>query len=131
MAKPTVAANGLSVVHAGSKGKLTSSIPDLCCIPTTSGKTPIPFMNTAEAKKLSGGTITVKIEGSSVAVMGSIISKSSGDAGGILGGVVSGGTEGKAITLMFSPDVIMEMRPVIRKSDKAIMNDCNTCLVLK
>jgi hypothetical protein len=83
-------------------------------------------MNQAESKDLSGGTVTVKIEGSSVAVMGSSISKSSGDAGGILGGIVSGSTEGKALTFTFSPDVIMEMRPVIRKSDMAIMNDINT-----
>lgn len=129
MAKPTVSANGLSVVHAGSKGKLTSTVPDVCCIPGPNGKIPIPFVNQAESKDLSGGTVTVKIEGSSVAVMGSTISKSSGDAGGVLGGIVSGGTEGKALTFTFSPDVIMEMRPVIRKTDKAIMNDVNTiCL---
>jgi hypothetical protein len=83
-------------------------------------------MNIAESKNLSGGTVTVKIEGSSVAVMGSMISKSSGDEAGILGGIVSGKTKGKSITLMFSENVIFEMRPVIRKSDKAIMNDFNT-----
>ena len=126
MAKPTVAANGLSVVHAGSKGTLTSTIPDVCSIPGPNGKIPIPFMNSAEAKNLSGGTVTVKIEGSSVAVMGSMISKSSGDEAGVLGGIVSGKTTGKSITLMFSQNVLMEMRPVIRKSDLAIMNDCNT-----
>jgi hypothetical protein len=61
--------------------------------------------------------------------MGSMISKSKGDEAGVLGGVVSGKTKGKSITLMFSDDVIMEMRPVIRKSDMAIMNDFNTiCL---
>ncbi|MCG8336292.1 MAG: DUF4150 domain-containing protein [Proteobacteria bacterium] len=129
MGKPTVSANGLSVVHAGSKGKLMSTVPDVCQIPGPNGPIPIPFMNKAESKDLSGGTVTVKIEGNPVAVMGSTISKSSGDAGGILGGIVSGGTEGKALTFMFSPDVIMEMRPVIRKTDKAIMNDINTiCL---
>ncbi|MCG8333998.1 MAG: DUF4150 domain-containing protein, partial [Proteobacteria bacterium] len=85
MGKPTVSANGLSVVHAGSKGKLTSTIPDVCQIPGPNGPIPIPIMNSAESKDLSGGTVTVKIEGSSVAVMGSNISKSSGDAGGVLG----------------------------------------------
>ncbi len=129
MAKPTVSANGLSVVHAGNKAKLQSTIPDVCSIPGPNGKIPIPFMNTAKSEDLSAGTVTVQIEGSSVAVMGSMISKSSGDAAGVLGGIISGGTEGKAMTIMFSPDVIMEMRPVIRKTDMAIMNDINTvCL---
>ncbi|MBU3916070.1 DUF4150 domain-containing protein [bacterium] len=130
MGNPTVSANGLTIVHAGSKGKLMATIPDVCFIPGPNGsKIPIPFPNKAESKDLSGGTVTVQIEGNSVAVMGSTISKSSGDASGILGGIVSGGTKGKAMTIMASPDVIMEMRPVIRKTDKAIMNDINTiCL---
>ncbi|MBU3916423.1 DUF4150 domain-containing protein [bacterium] len=130
MAKPTVSADGLSVVHQGNKAKLMATIPDVCFIPGPNGsRIPIPFPNKAESKDLSGGTVTVQIEGSSVAVMGSTISKSSGDAAGILGGLVSGGTKGKAMTIMFSPDVIMEMRPVIRKTDMAIMNDINTvCL---
>ncbi len=85
MGNPTVSANGLSIVHAGSKGKLMATIPDVCFIPGPNGsKIPIPFPNKAESKKLDGGTVTVKIEGSSVAVMGAMISKSSGDAGGIL-----------------------------------------------
>jgi hypothetical protein len=126
MAKPTASANGLSIVHGGSKGKLMSSVPDVCCIPGPNGKIPLPLMNSAESKNLSGGTVSVKLEGSSVAVMGSMISKSSGDEAGVLGGIVSGKTKGKAITLMFSSDVIFEMRPVIRKSDMAIMNDFNT-----
>ncbi|MBU2511436.1 DUF4150 domain-containing protein [bacterium] len=126
MGKPTVSANGLTVITKGNKAKLQSTIPDICSIPGPNGKIPIPFMNTAKSEDLSGGTVTVQIEGQSVAVMGSVISKSSGDAAGVLGGIISGGTEGKATTIMFSPDVIMEMRPVIRKTDMAIMNDINT-----
>ncbi len=127
MAKPTVSANGLSIVHDGNKAKLMATIPDVCFIPGPNGsRIPIPFPNKAESKDLNGGTVTVKIDGGSVAVMGSTVPKSSGDAAGVLGGIVSGATQGKATPIMFSFDVIMEMRPVIRKTDMAIMNDINT-----
>lgn len=130
MAKPTVSANGLTIVHKGSKGKLNATIPDICKIPCPpGGPVPIPLPNIAKAKDLAGGTVTVQIEGNSVAVAGSVISRSKGDKPGVLGGIVSGMTEGPATTIMFSPDVVMEMRPVIRKADKAIMNGFNTvCL---
>lgn len=129
MAKPTVSANGLSVLHKGSKGKAISSLPDVCCIPGPNGKIPLPLMNKAESKDLSGGTVTVKIEGESVGVMGATISKSSGDAAGILGGVVSGSKQDLSLFISWSPDVIFEMRAVLRKTDKVIMNKCNTlCL---
>ncbi len=106
MAKPTVSANGLSIVHDGNKAKLMATIPDVCFIPGPNGsRIPIPFPNKAESKDLSGGTVTVKIDGGSVAVMGSTISKSSGDAAGVLGGIVSGNTQGKAMTIMFSSDL--------------------------
>ncbi|MBU2510295.1 DUF4150 domain-containing protein [bacterium] len=125
----TTSANGLSIVHKGSKGKAISTIPDVCCIPGPNGKIPITFMNKAESKDLSGGTVTVKVDGESVAVMGSMISQSTGDAAGVLGGVVSGSTQDKAFFISWSPDVIFEMRPVVRKTDKCIMNKINTlCL---
>lgn len=125
----TTSANGLSVVHKSNKGKAMSTIPNVCCIPSSTGKIPIPFMNKAESKKLSGGTITVQVDGASVAVLGSMISKSSGDSGGVLGGVISGSKEGKALFISFSPDVFFEKRPVCRKTDKLLMNDINTiCL---
>ncbi len=125
----STSANDLSIVHKASKGKAMSTIPDVCCIPGPNGKIPIPFMNKAESKNLSGGTITVKIDGGSVAVLGSMISKSTGDSGGVLGGIISGSKKDKAFFIGFSSDVIMEMRPVCRKTDKLIMNLCNTlCL---
>ncbi len=125
----TVSANGLSVVHKGSNGKAMCDIPDICNIPGPNGAIPVPFSNKAESKDLIGGTVSVQIEGESVAVMGSMISKSSGDASGVLGGIISGSTQGKALFISWSPDVIMEMRPVCRKTDKLIMNDINTiCL---
>lgn len=125
----SASANGLSIIHKGSKGKAICTIPDVCKIPGPNGAIPIPLMNKAESKDLSMGTITVKLDGQSVGVLGSTISKSVGDAVGVLGGIVSGSTRDMSIFFTWSPDVIFEMRPVLRKTDKCIMNKINTlCL---
>ena len=122
----TVSANGLTIVHKGSKGKAISTIPDICCIPGPNGKIPIPFTCKAESKDLEAGTLTVQIHGQNVAVMGSYLSKCKGDKAGKLGGIISGSTEGKCHFFSFSSDVRFEMRPVVRKTDRVFMNDFNT-----
>ena len=43
-----------------------------------------------------------------------------------MGGIVSGGTKGKATFMLSSPTVMVESRPVCRKSDLMIMNEINT-----
>ncbi len=122
----TVSADGQSVVTTKSEGKAVSTIPDVCKIPTPNGPVPIPFMNSAESKDVKGGSIMTKIDGGSVALMGSYCDKSSGDEAGSVGGVVSGKTKGKAIFMAFSSTVQVEGRPVCRKGDMMIMNECNT-----
>ncbi len=95
MGEPSVAANGLSIVHQGSKGKLNCTIPDFCYIPVPMvGPVPIPFMVCGKSKDINGGTITVQIGGKSVGVMGAMVSQCKGDKGGVMGGVASGSTEG-------------------------------------
>ena len=128
MGKITISANGKSIVTKGSGGKAMSTIPDICKIPLPppAGPTPFPFVNIAESKDLSGGSIFSKFDGNSVATFGSFISTSRGDEVGSLGGIISGTTKGKATFMNFSPDVICEMRPVCRKGDLLIMNDINT-----
>lgn len=127
-----VSANGLTIVHVGSGGKAMADIPDFCKTPVGTSTPPLPYPNKAESKKLDTGlcSITVSADGgNAIAVMGAMISESTGDKAGVCGGVVSGGTEGKGLFFTFSPDVIIEGRPVIRKTDKLIMNDINTiCL---
>ena len=122
----TVSANGLSVVHKGSKGKVVSTIPDICCIPGPNGKIPIPFNSKGKSKDLQVGTVSVQMHSQSVAVMGSYLSKCKGDKKGKLGGIISGNTQGKCFFFSFSPNVRMEMRPVVRKTDRSFMNDFNT-----
>ncbi|MCP4294684.1 MAG: DUF4150 domain-containing protein, partial [Proteobacteria bacterium] len=123
----TTSADGLSVVHTKSDGKIDATIPDVCKIPAPpGGPVPIPFPNQAESKTVSPGSVMTKIDGGNVALLGDSCSESKGDDGGILGGVVSGGTNGKATFIMSSPTVMIEGRPVCRKSDMMIMNDINT-----
>ncbi len=122
----TVSADGLSIVTTKSEGKAVSTIPDVCKIPTPGGPVPIPFTNMAESKDLSAGSVMTKIDGGEVALMGSFISKSSGDEAGVLGGVASGCTKGKGFFMNFSSTVKIEGRPVCRKSDMMIMNTINT-----
>lgn len=124
--KVTVSADGRSVVTRGSGGKAISSLPDVCGIPTPNGRVDIPFVNVCDAQDLVGGSVTVTIGGESVALMGSKISKSTGDEAGVLGGVMSGSTGGEGVFIMGSQTVFIEGRPVIRKGDMMLMNNCNT-----
>ncbi len=120
----TISANGLTICHKGSKGKAMATIPDVCKIPAPpGGPIPIPFPNISESKDLDMGSITVKADGgNSICVLGSKFTTSKGDDGGILGGIVSGTTNGEAMCITFSPDVTVEGRPVCRKTDKMLMN---------
>ncbi len=124
----TVSANGKSVVTKGSDGTAMATIPDVCQtpFPPPVGPLPIPYPNIAESKDLTAGSTMTKFDGNSVAILGSFISKSTGDEPGVLGGIISGTIQGKAFFLGFSPDVKVEMRPVCRKGDMMLMNNFNT-----
>lgn len=125
-----VEVNGLSMVHKGSEGKATSTIPDFCKTPVGTSTPPLPYTNISESKDVSMGSILTSADGgNSIALQFSQFSKSSGDAPGVCGGVASGGTEGKTFLYTASPDVKIEGRGVCRKTDKGFMNDFNTiCL---
>ena len=122
----TVSADGKSIVTTKSEGKAMATIPDVCKIPGPNGAIPVPFPNIAESKDIKMGSILTKIDGGSVALIGSYCDKSSGDEAGVLGGIVSGETGGKAFFLNCSSTVKVEGRPVCRKTDMMIMNSGNT-----
>ena len=124
----SVSVNGLTVVHMGSRGKAQATIPDICKtpFPPPVGTVPLPYPNTAEAKDLTLGSIITMIDGQSIALFGSFIAKSKGDKTGKLGGIISSCTEGEGIFMKFSPNVMVECRPVCRKTDMMIMNKINT-----
>lgn len=124
----TVSANSLSIIHKGSKGRAMGTIPNICKTPFPSppGPLPLPYPSIGESKDLKMGSILTKIEGESVAVFGSTFEKTTGDQPGALGGIVSGTTSDASFFISFSPDVIVESRPVCRKTDQMLMNKFNT-----
>ncbi len=128
MGNVTVSANGLTLVHIGSKGKAMATIPDVCKTPFPSppGPLPLPYPNIAESKKVKNGSVLTKIDGESTALLGSSVEQSQGDEAGSLGGIVSGSNKDEAFFIKWSPDVSIECRPVCRKTDMMIMNKINT-----
>ncbi|MCG8337714.1 MAG: DUF4150 domain-containing protein [Proteobacteria bacterium] len=128
MGNVTVSANGLTLVHVGSKGKAMATIPDVCKTPFPSppGPLPLPYPNIAESKKVKNGSVLTKIDGESTALLGSSVEQSQGDEAGSLGGIVSGSNKDEAFFIKWSPDVSIECRPVCRKTDMMIMNKINT-----
>ena len=83
--------------------------------------------NVAYSADLALGTSTVVADGGhSVAVLGSIFAKSTGDEPGTLGGVISGTYTREASWLTFSADVRIEGRAACRLTDKMLHNHGNT-----
>lgn len=117
----TVCVNGLTVVHKTSDGMVCFS-PDVCLTPSPGGPVPIPYPNIAMSKDTDKGSKTVKMDGNSIMLEGSVFSKSTGDEGGSAGGVVSGVTKGKARFINYSFDVKIEGKCVPRLGDSMIGN---------
>ncbi|MEZ8088097.1 toxin VasX [Vibrio sp. 1S139] len=123
----TIGANGLSIVHKGSGGEATASVPDVCL--TTVGKATkeIPYGNNAKSSDLVDGSTSVTADGgNSIALQGSKFSTSTGDEGGDKKGVSSGTINGEAQFVTSSPNVLIEGRGVARQSDQMTMNNGNT-----
>ncbi|MEY4575388.1 MAG: hypothetical protein RL701_91 [Pseudomonadota bacterium] len=126
----TVNANGLSVVHRGSTGMASATLPDVCKTPSASGTpVPVPYPNIAMSSDLVAGTTTVTVDGQMAAIQGSKFVKSTGDEAGVAGGVISSVFIMEATFISFSPTVSMDGMPVCRLTDKMLMNRGNTaCL---
>ncbi|MER0240398.1 PAAR-like domain-containing protein [Fulvimarina sp. MAC8] len=87
----------------------------------------MPFTNVAFAKDLAKGTTSVFSHGGAMnGVKGSEFYKSIGDEPGVGGGVKSGVNLHRATFLSWSPNVLMEGRPVTRLTDKMLLNKGNT-----
>ncbi len=126
----TVSANGLSVIHQGSGGEANATLPDVCLTKAGKPVVPIPYPNNAKSADLGGGSSTVTADGgNSIAIKGSVFSKSVGDAAGDHKGIASGTIEGQAEFITASPTVKIEGMGVCRLSDQMTMNNANTmCL---
>ncbi|PQJ85048.1 DUF4150 domain-containing protein [Aliivibrio sifiae] len=123
----TIGANGLSVVHQGSGGEASADSPDVCATTTGKSTSNIAYGNSAKSSDLADGSTTVTMDGgNSVALKGSIFSKSTGDEGGDKKGVASGTIQGEAAFISASPTVKIEGQGVARQSDSMTMNSGNT-----
>jgi hypothetical protein len=118
----TVIVNFLTVVHKTSNGMVTF-MPDVCKTPAPPAPpVPIPYPNIAMSQDTAQGSKTVKADGNSIMLKGSVFSQSTGDEAGSLGGVVSGVTKGKAEFINYSFDVKVEGKNVPRLGDMMLGN---------
>lgn len=125
----TVKVNGVanSLVHKGSNGISTATIPDVCKTPTPGGPVPMPYPNISQSATLDKGTTTVKADGGMmIAIKGSEFSLSNGDEPGTVGGVKSNTFIKESTWILYSFDVKMEGQGACRLSDKKFQNHENT-----
>lgn len=125
----TVKVNGTanSLVHKGSNGISTATIPDVCKTPTPGGPVPMPYPNISQAAMLDKGTSTVKADGGMmIAVKGSEFSMSNGDQPGTIGGVKSNVFMKESTWILYSFDVKMDGKNACRLTDKMFHNHENT-----
>lgn len=125
----TVKVNGVanSLVHKGSNGISTATIPDVCKTPTPGGPVPMPYPNVSQSATLAKGTTTVKADGGMmIAIKGSEFSMSNGDEPGTVGGVKSSTFIKESTWILYSFDVKMDGKNACRLSDKKFQNHENT-----
>jgi len=115
-----VFANGLEVACKAADGVSSAAFPDVCWTP----KEPVPFANTAKAKDLANGTVTVFISGKPVAQKDkSYFKTSSGDYGARgAKGFSTGAKNGKAYFRSWSMNVKVEGYNVCRHTDSMTHN---------
>jgi|GEM_PF-995648 len=125
----TVKVNGStnSLVHKGSSGISTATIPDVCKTPSPGGPVPLPYPNISQSATLAKGTTTVKADGGMmIAIKGSEFSLSNGDNAGVAGGVKSSTFMKESTWILYSFDVKMDGKNACRLTDKKLQNHENT-----
>jgi uncharacterized Zn-binding protein involved in type VI secretion len=124
----TIKVNGTanSLVHKGSNGISTATIPDVCKTPSPGGPVPIPYPNISQSATLAKGTTTVKTDGMMAAIKGSEFSLSNGDEAGVAGGVKSSTFIKESTWILYSFDVKMDGEGTCRLTDKKFQNHENT-----
>jgi hypothetical protein len=115
-----------SLVHKGSSGISTATIPDVCKTPSPGGPVPIPYPNISQSATLASGTTTVKADGGMmIAIKGSEFSLSNGDNAGVAGGVKSSTFMKESTWVLYSFDVKMDGQNACRLTDKKFQNHEN------
>ncbi len=116
--------NGLSAVHAGSGGTLSSI--DVCETPSGKGCKSVMYTNIAKSADSAQTATTVKVNGHPVCTLDSIFSTSTGDEGGRCGGVRSGTIKGQAEFITASNNFMVEGQRAVRQFDRMTSNYQNT-----
>jgi len=117
--------NGRTVIHMGTSGMSIASA-DVCLTPMGPAVVPIPYPNIAQSATLSGGTSRVEVDGLPIAHAKSKFAMSSGDEGGVMGNLITGGTKGPATFLSYSMDVTVDGKPACRQGDMMVNNCAGT-----
>jgi len=119
----TTFANKKTIVHKGDGLQFVAMAPDVCKTPSPGGPVPIPYPNIATSGDLADGSQSVKVEGNSAALASSNLSTSTGDeAGSAGGGVSSNKIKGKVTWILYSTDVKIEGKGVVRFMDDNLHN---------
>lgn len=119
MAKPVAIAKGIAF-----------TFPDVCDTPVSSGSVPIPYPNIAQLDQASlvtnegGKELRVGPSGDYVLLKDAIISTSTGDEAGSVGGVKSGTTKGPCKLFQGSGSVIYgpQKKGLVRFMDRTAQN---------
>lgn len=120
----TTFANSRGLVHKGSGG--TSIVfPDVCKTQCGNAVVPIPYPNIGKSSDTVKGPKKVTIDKKMPMVKGSKYSKSTGDEGGSLKGVVSGTNKDECEFMMYSFDVKFEGKNACRLGDPLFHNKKN------
>jgi len=125
----TIKVNGVSnsLVHKGSNGISTATLPDVCKTPSPGGPIPVPYPNISMSSDLANGTKSVKADGGNmIAIKGSEFSRSTGDEPGTAGGVKSSTFIKESTWILYSFDVRIEGQGACRLTDKKFQNHQNT-----
>lgn len=126
-----VFANGNEISAKKDGNKTIAALPDVCLSPPSppAGPIPIPYPNTSDASKTSGGSKSVKIGGKEIGLKNkSKYKDSSGDEAATksLGmGVVSHNIQGPMKHVAWSMDVKIEGYNAIRHMDMTTHNHTN------
>jgi len=122
----TVGVNNLTVVHKSSGG-VSIAFPDVCLTPAPPAPPiPIPYPNIAKSGDSAKGSKKVKCDGNPICHKSSNFRTSVGDEAGANNGVASGKIKGKAEFVLYSFDVKVEGKNVVRALDIMLHNDKNT-----
>ena len=129
----TIHVNGTSnsLVHKGSNGIASSTVPDVCKTPSPAGPVPIPYpVIVSMSSDLENGSTTVTADGGNmIAIKDCDFSRCTGDEAGTAGGVASSTFGKEAKFILYSFDVKIDGGNACRLADKMTMNHQNTmCL---